>query len=455
MALEVLDAPVCVGGVLAVPLHSAGRRVRMTAREGEVVRRNETLAVSESDDGANVCAPVCGTVLGMETRRLAAPVAVESECVLLRVEGGGDSVVLSTDDSPRELLKAGGVAGLGGAGFPAWRKWRDGAKLFIVNAAESDGAISCDAALRAETGGEFVKAVGRVAKILGAEKTVVAVPDDDSDFNSVSDSGSDDGVQFFSVPRGDLAAGSERLLIRAVAGMDVVPPNIAADFGMVCFNAATVAAADAALSHGIPLTRRIVTVRGGDSRLNVRAPFGMALSELAEVAGASVDLAEGGGAGAGGRRMRELCPLDAVVCAATNAVDFSASAAPSETFAPCIRCGACVPACPVGLNPMRMHFLSLDSREDDLRLENISHCLECARCDDVCPSGIPLARAFGAARDVVLEGERNRFRAAELRERHERHNRAMRKKTAPRPADESAKSAALESALRRAAANDS
>ena len=417
----------------------------MAVREGDVVRRNETLALSESDDGANVCAPVCGTVLGIETRRLAAPVAIESECVLLRVGEDKGGVALSTNDPPREALKAAGIAGLGGAGFPAWRKWRDGAKLFIVNAAESDRMISCDSALRAETGADFVKAVGRVAKILGAEKTVVAVPDNDSDFES------DNAIQFFPVPFGDLAAGSERLLIRAVAGMDVVPPSIPADFGMVCFNAATVAAADAALSKGIPLTRRIVTVRGGDSSLNIRAPFGMALSGLAEFVGASVECP----AGAGGRRMRELCPPDAVVCPATNAVDFSADAMSSETFAPCIRCGACVPACPVGLNPMRLHFLSLDSRNDEMQLENISHCLECARCDDVCPSGIPLARTFGAARDVVLEGERSSFRAAELRERYERHNRAMRRKTAPRPADESAKSAALESALRRAAANDS
>ena len=100
---------------------------------------------------------------------------------------------------------------------------------------------------------------------------------------------------------------------------------------------------------------------------------------------------------------------------------------------------------------MRLHFLSLDSRKEDLRAENISHCLECGRCDDACPSGISLAQALGAARDAVLEEDNNRRRAGELRARHARHQRAMQKKSAPRPANESAKSAALAAALNRAA----
>ena len=449
--IRIPNAPVLAGQILAAPLRSAGRRARMTVAVGSAVRANQALAVSESGDGADVCAPAGGKILGVETRRLAAPVKMESECVILQVgEDARAAAPIRIADS-RRLLKAAGVLGLGGAAFPAWRKWRDGAKFLIVNAAESDSGISCDAALRGELGPGFAKAAARVGKILGAEKVVIATSDSDSDSNSALDSKTDsDGVEFFRVGSGDVSSGSERLLVRAIAGTDLAPPRIPADFGIVCFNAATVAAMDEAFADGVPMTGRIVTMREGERALNIRAPFGMEVSRLAEFAGM-----QAGPAKVGGRRARDFCPADAVVCSATNAIDFAPSATESESefesALPCVRCGACVPACPVGLNPMRLHFLNLDSRRDEMRTEKISHCLECGRCDDACPSGIPLARLLGTARDSVAAAERARLDAEALRLRHDRHQRALRRKIAPRPASASAKASALSAALSRAA----
>ena len=453
--IRIPNAPVFAGQILAAPLRSAGRRARMTVAVGSAVRANQALAVSESGDGADVCAPAGGKILGVETRRLAAPVKMESECVILQVGEDAQAAAPIRIADSRRLLKAAGVLGLGGAAFPAWRKWRDGAKFLIVNAAESDSEISCDAALRGELGPGFAKAAARVGKILGAEKVVIATSDSglglDSDSNSVLDSETDsDGVEFFRVGAGDVSSGSERLLVRAIAGTDLAPPRIPADFGIVCFNAATVAAMDEAFADGVPMTGRIVTMREGEKALNIRAPFGMAVSRLAEFAGMRA-----GPVKVGGRRARDFCPADAVVCSATNAIDFAPSATESESefesALPCVRCGACVPACPVGLNPMRLHFLNLDSRRDEMRAEKISHCLECGRCDDACPSGIPLARLLGTARDSVAAAERARLDAEALRLRHDRHQRALRRKIAPRPASESAKSSALSAALNRAA----
>ena len=451
----ILDAPIAPGQILAPPLHSAGRRARMTVAAGDVVRAGQTLAVSESGDGADVCAPAGGKILGVETRRLAAPVKTESECVILQVgeDAGADAAPPLRISEPRRLLKAAGILGLGGAAFPAWRKWRDGARFLIVNAAESDSAVSCDAALRSAMGRDFAKAAARVGKILGAQNIVIAVSDSGLDADCFTRPAADCAeVIFFHVGAGDLAAGSERLLVRAIAGADIAPPQIPADLGIVCFNAATVAAMDEAFCGGVPMTRRIVTARENGATLNIRAPFGMEIADLAALAGMSPGFAK-----IGGRRARDACPADAVVCPATNAVDFAPSGAGKESAAafPCVRCGACVPACPVGLDPMRLHFLNLDSRREELRAEKIVHCLECGRCDDACPSGIPLAREFGAARDFALAEERAMIRAGELRARHGRHLRTLRRKTAPRPASESAKSAALAAALSRAAGENS
>ena len=69
---------------------------------------------------------------------------------------------------------------------------------------------------------------------------------------------------------------------------------------------------------------------------------------------------------------------------------------------PCIRCGYCVDACPVFLDPSQLGILALN--EEYSRMAEDHHlmdCFECGCCSFVCPSHIPLVQRFRMAKTAV------------------------------------------------------
>jgi electron transport complex protein RnfC len=53
----------------------------------------------------------------------------------------------------------------------------------------------------------------------------------------------------------------------------------------------------------------------------------------------------------------------------------------------CIRCGACVRECPVGLLPCMISLASERSNSEIAKDYNVLDCIECGLCSYVCPSG--------------------------------------------------------------------
>ena len=56
----------------------------------------------------------------------------------------------------------------------------------------------------------------------------------------------------------------------------------------------------------------------------------------------------------------------------------------------CIRCGRCVRACPLGLEPILLAQYSEKSMWDMAEANKIMDCMECGSCHYTCPSGRPL-----------------------------------------------------------------
>ena len=77
-----------------------------------------------------------------------------------------------------------------------------------------------------------------------------------------------------------------------------------------------------------------------------------------------------------------------------------------KTQYPCIHCGKCITACPLGLNPTSfvkaMNIEDKNLRAEALTNASINICMECGCCSYVCPSHRPIV-------------ETNRLAKADLR----------------------------------------
>jgi electron transport complex protein RnfC len=65
---------------------------------------------------------------------------------------------------------------------------------------------------------------------------------------------------------------------------------------------------------------------------------------------------------------------------------------------PCIRCGHCLDACPVFLNPQRLGKLAINERWPQMVEHHLMDCMLCGCCSYVCPSNIPLTQLFAVAK---------------------------------------------------------
>ena len=77
----------------------------------------------------------------------------------------------------------------------------------------------------------------------------------------------------------------------------------------------------------------------------------------------------------------------------------------TQTY-PCIKCGACLDACPIMLNPSKLGILAKFDAYDEMASDNnLMDCFECGSCTYVCPSHIPLVQYFRLAKRVVRKRE--------------------------------------------------
>lgn len=180
-----------------------------------------------------------------------------------------------------EAVKAAGVVGAGGAGFPTHVKLSARAECFVVNGAECEPLIETDKYLMRTFPDHIVQAVGAVAAHVGAKRAVIAlkkkyVKETAALRQAIATSGAQ--IELFEMPS-FYPAGDEQVLIQQVCGTSVPERGIPLDVGAVVDNVGTLLNIHDAL-QGIPVTEKYLSVVGEVERPVMRkVPLGTPLRE--------------------------------------------------------------------------------------------------------------------------------------------------------------------------------
>ena len=349
--------------------------------------------------GSPIHASISGTVTSVEVEQLptgfTAPVVQIDSDGKMELDPNLKPPTYSSKDEFISCVRSSGAVGLGGASFPTWFKMKapEGKRFefLVVNGMECEPFITSDYRQMVEHAGRIVAGMYRIITALGIPAGVIGVEDNKPEAiaeleRAVKQSGHSDCLQVLAVPT-KYPAGGEKVLIEACTGREIPAGGLPIDAGCLVLNVTTVSRVEEFFKDGVPLVRRTVTVAGDcvANPGNYRIPIGMNVRDVIEAAGGLTK--EPKKVIMGGPMMgRTITDIDCPILKANNAIIalHETAVLPDET--PCIRCGRCVRACPLALEPFALDAAS--RRHDAVALDELAvmNCMECGSCAYVCPA---------------------------------------------------------------------
>ena len=199
--------------------------------------------------------------------------------------------------------------------------------------------------------------------------------------------------------------GGEKVLVYHTTKKVIPTGKLPIDVGCVVCNCTTVAAIGSYLESGMPLVKKCVTVDGGavSEPQNVIVPVGTALEDVFAFCGgfkeAPAKVLYGG-------PMMGVTVIDlkSSVLKNTNAIialTEKEAALPKTTS--CIRCGACINTCPLGLAPASIAQAYKKKDTEALRRLSVDTCMLCGCCSFVCPANRPLVQTNALSKQLLRD----------------------------------------------------
>lgn len=396
---------------LYVPIHQhIGQPADPCVQAGDRVKKGEMIAQATGFVSAPVHAPTSGLVIGIEETTVGHPSGLTLPCVVIEPDGAdqwSDTLApianpLATEpEQLRARIRECGIVGLGGATFPTFIKLSPvagkKAELLLINGAECEPYLTCDARLMQERPGEMVEGIEIMMYLLGVTDCVIAIEDNKPDAIRVLSkvAATRKNIQVRALPV-RYPQGAEKQLIEAVTHRQVPSGGLPIDVGVIVHNVGTAVAINAAVRRGQPLVSRIVTVSGkGILRpANLEVLIGTPVQALIKHCGGlkpGVKQVVMGGPMMGVALYNLATP---VVKGTSGILAMTADETVDRPEQPCIRCGRCVEVCPLNLLPTELAFLARHDELDRLQDLHLFDCCECGSCAYVCPANVPLVQYF-------------------------------------------------------------
>lgn len=395
-----------------------GAPAKAVVKKGDEVQVGSVIGQADGAISAVVHSSVSGKVFAIEETLF--PNGKKVQTVVIDTDG--QQTVCESVKAPEvcdhasfvAAVKASGLVGLGGAGFPTGVKLDpknlDEVDTLIINAAECEPYITADYREMMECGEDVIEGAKLVKQYLNLSKVIIGIeknkPQAIEKMTALCS-----GLEGFSVAQlpSVYPQGAEKVLIEQTTGKEVPRGALPSAVGVIVLNVASAGFIARYMKTGMPLTTKRLTVDGDAiaTAKNVEVVIGTKVKDVAEFCGGYSQ--EPGKIISGGPMMgTALTSDDMPIIKQNNAIlVFGKEKATLPAINPCIRCGRCISACPMGLSPVEIALaLSIkDSEELDTLMTDL--CMECGSCSFVCPAKRPVAQTMSQAKDFLRKAAKN------------------------------------------------
>ena len=468
-----LQQPIRHAGIppqLILPLSQhIGAPARPVVVVGERVLKGQLIAEPGGHVSVPLHAPTSGMVSAIEDRPIPHPSGFPAPCIVIDCDQEDRWTPLQGVADYRdceatellELIRAAGIAGMGGAGFPTAVKLAGkpgrAVKTLIINGTECEPYITADDSLMRERATDIVEGIAILQHILQPQEVLLGLEDNKPEaIAALRAATAGSTIEVVTFPT-KYPSGGEKQLIEILTGQQVPSGGLPGDIGIVCQNVGTAVAVRDAICHGRPLLSRITTVTGDavEAPQNFEVLLGTPMQYLLELAGLHPERCER--LVMGGPMMGfTVTTAQAPIVKTTNCIlaPTAAELPPPPPAQPCIRCGLCAEACPASLLPQQLFWFAQGKEIEKLEQHKLFDCIECGACSWVCPSHIPLVQYYRASKADILEQRREHAKSEQARQRFEARQVRLAQEEEEREAKRAARKAAAEKRAELAAQGD-
>jgi len=373
---------------------------------GDKVKVGQLIGKATGFMSANTHSSVSGTISKIDTYIDA--FGYKKPAIYINIEGDewlegidtSNKLIQNCTLSSKEIIQKinnAGIVGLGGACFPTHIKLcpPSNCKIdtLIINAVECEPYLTHNHQLMIEKGEEIIVGVNILMKALEVEKAIIGIEENKA--NAIEYlkkiTLSNKNIEVVTL-KTKYPQGGEKQLIQACTNREVKSGALPASVGVVVQNVATVYAVYEAVQLNKSLIEVFVTISGPELLHpgNFKIRIGTSLSDALKMAGGMPENTEkiiGGGPMMGRAFLTADIPATKRSSGLLLLPEKQAKRLEPST---CIRCGKCVYACPMGLEPFLLGILSELQIWDKLEESHVTDCIECGSCMFTCPSHRPI-----------------------------------------------------------------
>lgn len=396
-AIEILPLPDKV--IIPMSQH-IGAPCTPIVKVGDIVKKGQVIGTSE----AFMHSPIHASISGKVTAVADMPHATRGKCLSVVIQNDNldewiEGIPVNREweklDNAeiKEIIKNAGIVGMGGATFPTHVKLSPSPDkkidTFILNAAECEPYLTADYRMMLEYADRISTGVKIVMKVLGVSKGFIGIEDNKPDAVKVMrEAFKGTSVEVVALPT-KYPQGAEKMLIKVLTGREVPSGGLPMDVGAVVQNVGTTVAICDAVVHGIPLIERVTTVSGDaiSEPKNLLIRIGTSFNDVIKYCKGFSVTPEKIIMGGPMMGMAQFSLEVPVIKGVSGILALSSNVVNAGEESPCIRCGRCVKACPMGLIPSMLSILGERHKFEEAKEEyNLLNCIECGSCAYTCPA---------------------------------------------------------------------